>query len=235
MFSQKGADVSALLFIARNMTNPPPPVQRLRLTYSKKEDARYIGHLDEARFWERVFRRVDLPMAYTHGFHPQARLQFAAALPVGVAGENELLDIWLAQRIEPEAWLAAIARNLPPGFTAKKLLEVPLKLPAMQASLRAAVYLVCWEHTSGDELAARAQKLLAEQEILRPHFKKPGKTYNLRPRIQTIEALPEAPNCLRMLLQAGSQGNARINEVIAAMELDEQAHTILRERLILEE
>lgn len=217
------------------MTNPPPPVQRLRLTYSKKKDARYIGHLDEARFWERVFRRVDLPMAYTHGFHPQARLQFAAALPVGVAGENELLDIWLTQRVEPEALLAPIARNLPPGFTAKLLLEIPLKLPAMQASLRAAIYLVCWEDASGDELTERAGKLLAETEILRPHFKKPGKTYNLRPRIQTIETPPKAANCLRMLLQAGSQGNARINEVIAAMGMDERTHVILRERLILDE
>jgi uncharacterized protein (DUF2344 family) len=33
------------------MSNPAPPVQRLRLTYSKTGDARYIGHLDLARFW----------------------------------------------------------------------------------------------------------------------------------------------------------------------------------------
>ncbi len=224
----------ALFFLSPQMTNHPPPVQRLRLTYSKKDDARYIGHLDEARFWERVFRRVDLPMAYTHGFHPQARIQFAAALPVGVAGENELMDIWLAERVQPRAWIGPIARNLPPGFAIKSLAEVPLKLPAMQASLRAALYLVCWQNTPGDELMVRAQKLLEEREILRPHFKKPGKTYNLRSRIQTIEAA-ETPNCLRMLLQAGSQGNARINEVIAAMGLDDRAHAILRKRLILEE
>ena len=217
------------------MTNHPPPVQRLRLTYNKKEDARYIGHLDEARFWERVFRRVDLPMAYTQGFHPQARIQFAAALPVGVAGANELLDIWLDERVEPDIWLEPIARNLPSGFAIRSLVEVPLKLPAMQASLRKALYLVCWEDAPGTELAARAQKLLAEEEILRPHFKKPNKTYNLRPRILRIEPAPDAPNCLRMTLQAGPQGNARINEVIAAMGLDERPHAILREKLILDE
>ena len=217
------------------MTNFPPPVQRLRLTYSKKEDARYIGHLDEARFWERVFRRVDLPLAYTHGFHPQARIQFAAALPVGVAGANELLDIWLEERVEPETWIAPITRNLPPGFAIQSLIEIPLKLPAMQASLRKAFYLVCWEDVPGAELRAGAQKLLAEEEILRPHFKKPNKTYNIRPRILSIEPAPDAPNCLRMILQAGSQGNARVNEVIAAMGLAERRHAILREKLILDE
>jgi hypothetical protein len=38
-----------------------------------------------------------------------------------------------------------------------------------------------------------------------------------------------------MILQAGSQGNARVNEVIAAMGLAERRHAILREKLILDE
>ncbi len=217
------------------MSNPTPPVQRLRLVYSKNGDARYIGHLDEARFWERVFRRVDLPLAYTHGFNPQARIQFAAALPVGVAGENELLDMWLTERVEPRAWRDRIAQNLPPGFALKTLQAVPLKLPAMQASLRSALYLVCWETIGREELLRRGEALLAREQILRPHFKKPNKTYDLRPRILGVEAPPDAPACLRLSLQAGGRGNARASEVIAAMGLDAAPHSILRERLILEE
>jgi len=116
--------------------NPGTPFQRLRLRYSKKGEARYIGHLDVARFWERVFRRVDLPIAYSQGFNPQARLQFASALPVGVAGENELVDVWLLERIEPTAWLDRLRRTLPPGFFLKDIEEVPLKSPAMQSRLR---------------------------------------------------------------------------------------------------
>jgi len=217
------------------MSNPRPPAQRWRLTYSKKADARYMGHLDEARFWERVFRRVELPLAYSHGFNPQARIQFAAALPVGVAGENELLDIFLTRTEAPQQWLPVIARSLPSGFVSKSLQEIPLKLPAMQTSLRAAVYRVCWPDAPKDDLAERARKLLMSEEILRPYFKKPNKSYNLRPRILAIVTPPEEPRCLRMTLQAGSQGNARINEVIAAMGLAEVTHAILREKLILDE
>jgi len=217
------------------MTQHPPPVQRLRLTFSKKGDARYIGHLDLARFWERVFRRVDLPLAYSHGFNPQPRIQFASALPVGVEGENEMLDILLKRAINPDEWIDVIARNLPPGIAILALIEVPLKLPAMQASLRAAVYRVCWEDVSQEELQQRIRALLASEEILRSHFKKPGKTYDLRPRILSVELLSEAPGCVRMVLQAGSQGNARVSEVIAAMGLEARNHTILREKLILDE
>ncbi len=217
------------------MTNPPPPVQRLRLTYSKTGDARYIGHLDLARFWERVFRRVDLPLAYSHGFNPQPRIQFASALPVGVAGLREMLDAWLTRRIEPEAWIEPIARNLPPGFAILDLKEVPLKLPAMQASLRQAIYRVCWQGVSQEELTARVAATLAQDEIQRPHFKKPHKTYDLRPRIVAIELLPQAPGCVRMTLLAGSQSNARVSEVIDAMGLSDTPHAIVRERLILDE
>jgi radical SAM-linked protein len=217
------------------MSNPTPPVQRLRLTYSKTGDARYIGHLDLARFWERVFRRVDLPLAYSHGYHPQPRIQFASALPVGVTGENEMLDLWLTQRVDPAAWIEPIARNLPPGFAIQSLVEVPLKLPAMQASLRAAIYRVCWEDVPEAELAQRVQILLEADEILRPRFKKPEKTYDLRPRILSVDILPDEPGCVRMTLQAGSQANARVSEVIAVLGLADRRHRILREKLILDE
>lgn len=217
------------------MNTPSPPVQRLRLTYSKTGDARYIGHLDLARFWERVFRRVDLPLAYSHGFHPQPRIQFASALPVGVTGEREMLDVWLTQRIEADAWSEPIARNLPPGFAILDLREVDLQLPAMQASLRQAIYRVCWQEINQEELTVRVKELLARNEIPRSRFKKPHKTYDLRPRILAIDLLPETPGCVRMTLQAGSQNNARVSEVIDAMGLAETPHKITRERLILDE
>ncbi len=213
------------------------PVQRLRLTYSKKGDARYVGHLDVARFWERAFRRVELPIAYSQGFNPQVRVQFASALPVGIAGENELLDLWLLERIDPLAWLDLLRRSLPPGFALHDIAEVPLKLPPMQASLRFAIYEVHFGADLGlDELEGRVQDLLAEPEIVRPHHKKQGKTYDLRPLIDTLD-VQAAKNVvvLQMKLRAGQHGNARASEVLDALGLAEQHRTISRIALWLDE
>ena len=58
-------------------------VQRLRITFSKLGIARYIGHLDLHRSWERALRRGGVELAYTGGFHPQPRIQLASALPLG--------------------------------------------------------------------------------------------------------------------------------------------------------
>ena len=210
------------------------PVQRLRFCYAKTGDARYIGHLDVARFWERVFRRVDLPLAYSHGFNPQPRIQFASALPVGVEGERELLDVWLTERIDPEEWLDRIRANLPKGFSLHSIEEVPLDAPSMQSALRFATYEVQWDESlTREELESRVQALLAQSEIPRPKRKKPGQTYNLRPLIETmtVEEDDAGRPRLRMVLAAGSRGNARGSEVIDALGLGEKPHHIVRTAL----
>ena len=220
-----------------NSAIPSPPVQRLRLRYSKRGDARYVGHLDVARFWERVFRRVELPIAYSQGFNPQVRMQFASALPVGIAGENELLDLWLLERTDPVVWLDPLRRSLPPGFALHDISEVPLKAPPMQASMRFAIYEVRFGAELGrDELAGRVQNLLAEPEIIRPHHKRQGKTYDLRPLIDTLAVKTDNGGMvLRMKLSAGQQGNARASEVLDALGLTARPRAISRIALLLDE
>ncbi|MCO6452127.1 MAG: DUF2344 domain-containing protein [Caldilineales bacterium] len=218
-------------------TNPAPPIQRLRLTYGKKGDARYIGHLDLARFWERVFRRIDLPLAYSYGFNPQPKMQFASALPVGIEAENELLDVWLTERVEPDDFLLPL-NALPSGFDLKSLAEVPLQLPAMQASLRSARYEVRWSSGSldADDLKRRVWALLAADTLMRPHHKKPGQSYDLRPLIEAIEVTDaDGLPVLSMTLVSSQQRNGRAAEVIAALDLDTSPHRITRLDLILDE
>jgi hypothetical protein len=119
-----------------------PPVQRLRLTFTKEEPIRYIGHLDVVRLWERACRRAALPLAYTLGFTPHPRLQFAAPLALGVTGDAEVLDAFLTARLAPEAFVARIGAALPPGSRALGAREVPLLDPAVSARLRWTAYRV---------------------------------------------------------------------------------------------
>lgn len=215
------------------MTSPPPPAQRLRLWYAKIGDARFIGHLDEARFWERVFRRAGLPLAYSHGFNPQPKIQFASALPVGVEGLNERMDVWVTEPVDPAAWLEPIRRNLPAGFRLHAVQTVPLDLPPMQSVLRAAVYEVHWpEGVPPPPLTVRAQALLETSSLPRPHPKDPARTYDLRPLIFALSVL--APDRLGMTLAAGPHGSARADEVVAALGLDDLPYRLARVALQLE-
>ncbi len=115
-------------------------MQRMRFTYTKGESLKWVGHLDLARMWERVLRRSGLPAAYTQGFNPQLRIQFASALPVGCSGLAELADLWLGETVTPAAFEAALRPKLPPGVEVRAAHEVELHAPTLQALMFAAVY-----------------------------------------------------------------------------------------------
>ena len=75
-----------------------PP--KYRLTFSKEYPVKYVGHIDMVTTWTRACRRAGIPLAYSQGFNPQAKIQVAGSLPVGTMGNAELSDI---TRVEPMA------------------------------------------------------------------------------------------------------------------------------------
>lgn len=68
---------------------------RLRISYRKRGDLRFLSHLDFVRTIERALRRSDLPIAFSEGFNPRIRLSFPGALSTGVESDAEQFDVWL--------------------------------------------------------------------------------------------------------------------------------------------
>ena len=69
-----------------------------RIQYEKTGDMAFLGHLDFQRQMQLALRRSGLPVAYSKGYHPHPLMKFGPPLPVGVAGEREVLDLALAWR-----------------------------------------------------------------------------------------------------------------------------------------
>ena len=69
---------------------------RVRVRFNKLGKVRWTSHRDVARMWERAFRRVQLPLAYSGGFAPRPKVSFGLALPTGGESECEYLDVELA-------------------------------------------------------------------------------------------------------------------------------------------
>lgn len=66
---------------------------RVRIRFSKTGDLRFIGHRDLMESFFRLLRRASIQPAYSQGFHPKPKVSFPAALPLGVVGENEVLEL----------------------------------------------------------------------------------------------------------------------------------------------
>jgi len=205
------------------MPTDPMNSQRLRIRFATGELLRYVSHLDQARAWERAFRRAGLPLAYSQGFSPRPRYQIAAALPVGVTGRAELLDLWLTEPGSPEELLARLQPVSPPDLRPRDAVEVDPQAPALQSLLRAAWYrAVIGGREPGESLRARVEMLLELPALIRQrHHKGQWQTYDLRPLIEGLQVETEGagPPILIMHLQASPQGAGRPDEVLDALGL----------------
>ena len=61
---------------------------------------KFVGHLDIMRFFQKVMRRADIPIAFTGGFSPHMIMSFANPLGVGVTSDGEYFDIELTEDID---------------------------------------------------------------------------------------------------------------------------------------
>lgn len=205
--------------------------QRLRLTFSKGENLRYISHLDLTRTWERVLRRAGIPVAYSQGFHPHPKMVIAAALPLGCTGEAEVLDIILSEPMPPRRMLRGLVGCMPDGLAAVDVIPVYASAPALPTLVQGADYesLIETDQPS-EEFAQRCQTLLARDSIPRVYR---GKSYDLRRLVDHLEVMRVNPRQLlvRMQLAAGERGTARPEEVLDELGCADLPHRCHRHRL----
>ena len=102
---------------------PPPPVQRLRLRYTKRGRLRFTSHRDIARVFERALRRAEVPMAFSAGFSPHPKVSWVGAAATGVASEAEYVEIALQTVCDPEAIRLALDASLPDGIDLLEAVE----------------------------------------------------------------------------------------------------------------
>jgi radical SAM-linked protein len=84
-----------------------PPVRpdqgasvRVRVGYRKLGRAAFGSHLDMVRQLPRLFRRLDIPVYYSLGFHSKPVMMFGPALSLGVSSLHEYVDLKLCARDE---------------------------------------------------------------------------------------------------------------------------------------
>jgi radical SAM-linked protein len=209
---------------------------RLRITFSKSGALRYTGHLDLHTIWERTIRRAGLPLAYTQGFHPGPKLQLASALPLGFIGRAEILDMWVNESLQAEnlAHKEILQSAAPPGLVISSVEVVDEHGPALQTQVVSAGYEVTLLDP-GDflGLAEGLSTLLGAATLSRVRR---GKTYDLRPMIESLELMPaDGSRLIRMSMQLAAREGAtgRPEEVLDALGIPFQATRIERIRLIL--
>ncbi len=212
--------------------------QRIRLSFSRGDEVKYISHLDLMRLWHRALRRAGMPLAYSQGYNPQPRIAIAAPLAVGVTSEAELVDIFLARKVSLSFFERMLGEQLPDGVNIVNARDIWPKLPSLQSRLRFAEYRVVIERQTGRENLERSIDQLKTKTSLPWRHSRGEKVheYDLRELIDDmwVEDEQEGAPVLGMRLRNDSKGSGRPDQVLLALGCPLPARSIHRTKLIAE-
>ncbi len=111
-----------------------------RVKFTKEGPLKYTGHLDVMRFFQRVIRRAELPVAYSEGYSPHQILSFAFPLSVGFTSEAEYFDVEMTDRVEEEEILRLLNENSVPFIRILQVRELPEKAKNCMSIVFASAY-----------------------------------------------------------------------------------------------
>ena len=203
---------------------------RIRITFIKQGALRYTGHLDLHKLWERAARRAELPLAYSQGFHPQPKMNMAAALPLGFSSRCEVMDIRLERDISLDDLPTRLNGTLPSGLQVVSVQQVDEREPALQTQVAAAEYEVTLtDDVSRSELERRIESVTESKAIPR---ERRGKIYDLRPLIEELRLVSDDSIFMRLAAREGATG--RPEEVLDVLGIAFEGTRIERTRLIFQ-
>jgi radical SAM-linked protein len=208
---------------------------RIRITFVK-QPLRYTGHLDLHKLWERAARRAELPLAYSQGFHPQPKMNMAAALPLGFSSRCEVMDMKLEHDISLEDLPARLNKTLPSGLQVVDVEQVEERAPALQTQVVSAEYEVTLtESIDPSELKRKIDSVIESKSIAR---ERRGKMYDLRPLIEDMrrlesDGLPSVQKII-MRLTAREGATGRPEEVLDVLGIPFEETRIERTHLIFQ-
>ncbi|TAK18748.1 MAG: TIGR03960 family B12-binding radical SAM protein [Myxococcaceae bacterium] len=136
--------------------------RRYRIAFERTGRAAFESHLDLVRLVPRVFRRAELPMFYSQGFHPKPEMIFTPALALGIATLDDFVDVKLAVDVDPERLPELLNPGAPEGLRFTRALRLGPTDPAISKVIDVTSYVMVvpwsWLHAKGmaDEAAVRA-------------------------------------------------------------------------------
>ena len=166
---------------------------RVRIRFVKTGKIRWTSHRDVARMWERAFRRIKLPLAYSEGFSPRPKVSFGLALPTGYESVAEYIDVELVGNIDVAALPHRLSAALPEGVEASAAQVIPAGTPSLQEEVTSCTWR--WavvpsegaDPVSGADLEARVARCMEATELPVTRSRKGAEqTDDIRPSILSI-------------------------------------------------
>lgn len=213
---------------------------KVRIRFKKEGVMKYIGHLDVMRYFQKLLRRADIPIAYSTGMSPHQIMSFAMPLSTGLESDGEYVDIEITDRVSSEEAVNRMNDCNVEGIEIISFKELPDGAKNAMASISAADYTVSFRQGYRPSFSCidTLKKMYEEPAInVLKQTKKSETIVDIRPGIYKLEGDDDK---IRMCLSCGSVLNIKPELVIGeayrrnGCELPDFALAIRRDEIYTE-
>ncbi|MDR1838550.1 MAG: TIGR03936 family radical SAM-associated protein [Treponema sp.] len=93
-----------------------PAIYRVLFSFSKNASSVFHGHLSLIEIFSMSFRRADIPVIYTQGFNPLAKIEFASPLAVGISAACEFAAADFYEKVPVDFFVDSLNKCLIQGI-----------------------------------------------------------------------------------------------------------------------
>jgi len=144
--------------------------RRYRVRFAKRGNGRFLSHLETATALVRAFKRTGFSFRFSEGFHPQPRISFTNATPVGMESLCEFADLSLRQPLQPgQRLLDAVNAALPEGLDLLSVEEISSGTPSLGVWIGGYVYLVALPPAvalAPDDVDERIREFIGKESVM---------------------------------------------------------------------
>lgn len=196
----------------------------VRVWFTKKDECKYISHLDLNRVMLRALHKSRIPIWHTEGFNVHPYATFPLPLSLGFEGERECMDIRLTEEFDFELIKSKLNESLPRGIRIYDVTEPEMK--AKEIAFSVFKIKISSENLSPDEIFSNLNELFEKGEVIveKKTKKKGFKEIDIKPYLDNFKIERNIGGAiLYITLPAGSVTN--INPLLIQKAIEKYYNT----------
>ncbi|MHC4267946.1 MAG: TIGR03936 family radical SAM-associated protein [Planctomycetota bacterium] len=202
---------------------------RIQVKFIKQGSLRFISHHNLMKLFERAIRRAGISVKMSEGFNPRPKIAYPLALPVGIKGLDEKLDMELCEWMEVSEIETKLKKQLPENLQVTSVEPLSNKVKPF---VKDVIYVV--KPKTGKMPEAEKIDELLSKNVLNTHRKGKKLSFNIRSSINNITTNSQT---IVLDLKMTPKGMARPEEVLLHLGLkvreDYEISEIVRKRVNL--
>ncbi len=113
---------------------------RVRFKFCKKDEFKYLSHLDITRIIVRALSRAELEIKYSQGYNPKPKINFSPPTPLGVVSLAEYADVLLDGGIEEHEFKKRVNLKLKPQMQITEAKKITIKADSLMNDIAISLY-----------------------------------------------------------------------------------------------